>query len=65
MIHDPINLYTTDGSQMQTSLNGFFFKCGIDSNDKMVYIEMVLYYEKKSENIFTKFIAFEKYLESW
>ena len=51
---------------MKNYLNAhIYFFWGIGFIYKMVCIETTLYYEKKSVDIFTRFISFVKYLESW
>ena len=51
---------------MKNYLNALvFFFWGIGFIYKIVCLETKLYYEKKSVDIFTRFISFVKYLESW
>ena len=51
---------------MNNDLNALIlFFWGIGFIYKMVCLEMTLYYEEKSMDIFTRFILFVKYLKSW
>ena len=61
MFHNIINVETTNAELFKCTYPFFW---GIGFIYKMSCLEMTLYYEKKYEDIFTKFISFVKYLES-
>ena len=50
---------------MKNYLNTLIFFGGIGFIYKIICLETTLYYENKSVDIFTGFISFFKYLESW
>ena len=61
MFHSLINVEITNAELFKCT-HIVFWSLGFIC--KMACLEMTLYYEKKSEEIFTKFISFVKYLES-
>ena len=62
MFHNLINGETTNAELFKCT---YLFFWGIGFIYKMVCLEMTLYYEEKSVDIFTRFISFVKYLEIW
>ena len=62
MFHNIISVGTTNAEWFKCT---YLFFWGIVFIYKMVCLETKLYYENKSEDIFTKFISFVKYLKSW
>ena len=62
MFHNIINVETTNAGLFKCT---YLFFWDIGFIYKMSCLKMTLYYEKKSEDIFTKFISFVKYIEIW